>query len=385
MRFARLAASAVFFLLIATPIRYLLRRVVESIQIRVGAADVVVSTLAYLGVLVAAYVAVLAALWVLRLGLRMRETWEQSGLSEIEASVRGAWPKLVAMPLAVVLVVAAVIAGGEGRLLTAMEMLVFALSVVWAVGGEVPHRKPEDEDPLPRPLPMPGPEPAPTPRPSPEDSIPLSPSWYFHTNPSSADGEVLRFEMQIDASRARYDEFVSRDHDVHCARDYGRFVGDGMCDEVSEATRQLRGLSQEHQFGTIAEINNVLAYAQRYPYELDSVGTGMSEYPKFPLEMMVDDKGDCEDHAILAAACLLQLGYDVRLVDMTRHMALAVAAPEAEDLPGGWFLRDSRTGKKFYYCEVTTGGSSGDPNRVALRMGYMPEDDRMKGMELVEV
>jgi hypothetical protein len=115
---------------------------------------------------------------------------------------------------------------------------------------------------------------------------------------------------------------------------------------------------------------------------------GIVEYPKFPIETMVEDRGDCEDHAIIAAACLKKLGYDVRLVFLdygtnTGHMALAVEG--AADIPDAFVLRDPKTGRKFYYCEVTTDGNTRSPTKPVFRIGEIPERDRQAAMELIDI
>jgi hypothetical protein len=49
------------------------------------------------------------------------------------------------------------------------------------------------------------------------------------------------------------------------------------------------------------------------------------EYPKYPLETLVEKKGDCEDQSILAAALLAAMGYEVALLILPIHVALGVA------------------------------------------------------------
>ena len=150
----------------------------------------------------------------------------------------------------------------------------------------------------------------------------------------------------------------------------------------------MRRISKQDRLGAIPEINNVLAFAQRFRYVFDHEDKGVREYPKFPLETMIEDRGDCEDHAILAAACLVRLGYDARLVSLAYdagpgHMALAVAG--AEEMPDGFALSDPASGRKFYYCEVTSDGATRSPDAISFRIGELPEAARRAKMELVPV
>lgn len=66
-------------------------------------------------------------------------------------------------------------------------------------------------------------------------------------------------------------------------------------------------------------------FVQSLPYTSDSVTTGHDEYVRYPLETLIDDGGDCEDTAILLAALLKELGYDVVLLSPPGHMAVGVA------------------------------------------------------------
>jgi predicted transglutaminase-like cysteine proteinase len=212
--------------------------------------------------------------------------------------------------------------------------------------------------------------------------------WHFRRDAGNLRAPVVRYEIHVNASKARYQQLQAENHEVVQVHDYARFVRDGLTPEVIETSRQLRRISETDRLTTVAEINNVLAFAQRFEYAFDREDKGVPEYPKFPLETMVEDRGDCEDHAILAAACLVQLGYDVRLVSLEYaagpgHMALAVAG--AEELPDAFALRDPASGRKFYYCEATADAASRDPNAIVFRMGEIPPQDRQARMELIPV
>ena len=50
-----------------------------------------------------------------------------------------------------------------------------------------------------------------------------------------------------------------------------------------------------------------------------------SEYPRYPIETLVDNEGDCEDTAILTASLLNLMGYDAVLLDVPEHMAVGIS------------------------------------------------------------
>lgn len=81
----------------------------------------------------------------------------------------------------------------------------------------------------------------------------------------------------------------------------------------------------------LAEV--ILAFVQRViAYEHDAHGTGHDEYGRFPLQTLVDGKGDCECTALLCCALLSYLDYHtalvlVRTTDGTAHAASLLQPP----------------------------------------------------------
>ena len=102
-------------------------------------------------------------------------------------------------------------------------------------------------------------------------------------------------------------------------------------------------------------IEFVAAFVQgSVPY----VSDGEGEYPKYPIETMVEG-GDCEDKSILLAALLRAMGYKTALLDIksvlfmnepTGHIAVGV---ECLDCQGSYYLKD---GIKYLYLESTKPG-----------------------------
>jgi len=101
---------------------------------------------------------------------------------------------------------------------------------------------------------------------------------------------------------------------------------------------------------------NVIAFVQSMPYKYDDETTGYDEYPRYPVETLVDRGGDCEDSAILAAALLFEMGYDVVLLEFSTHAAIGLAS--SGSLFGDSYLYN---GTQYYYVETTeTGWRAGE-------------------------
>ncbi|MBN1860816.1 MAG: hypothetical protein JW840_05070 [Candidatus Thermoplasmatota archaeon] len=95
------------------------------------------------------------------------------------------------------------------------------------------------------------------------------------------------------------------------------------------------------------KINFVASFVQSIEYKNDDPENTSYEYPRYPLETLKEKRGDCEDKAILTAALLGILEYNVSLIRLPHHMAVGVHLNES--LPGYSFYVD-----QYYYLETTT-------------------------------
>jgi hypothetical protein len=114
---------------------------------------------------------------------------------------------------------------------------------------------------------------------------------------------------------------------------------------------------------------NLVFFVQQIPYDTDDntacyiEGTlpphaiyvkGGVEYPKYPAEMLVDGRGDCEDAAILMGGLLDALGYDTVLLRYSDHMALGIRMNEFNPYYAAYSPRYFEyEGKHYYYVEGT--------------------------------
>jgi hypothetical protein len=115
---------------------------------------------------------------------------------------------------------------------------------------------------------------------------------------------------------------------------------------VSLANRLDESATQKG-YGAFDEVSFVLAFVQSLPYTSDVVTTGYDEYPRFPLETLVDGGGDCEDTSILFATLTLILNYDTIFIAPPSHYAVGIWGG---DLVGSYYTYNNR---RYYYCETT--------------------------------
>ena len=95
---------------------------------------------------------------------------------------------------------------------------------------------------------------------------------------------------------------------------------------------------------------------QAIPYKKDPFW-GWFEYPRFPIETLVERGGDCEDQAALLAALLNVFKFDAILVQLPGHMGVAFSCTNCD---GRYYYKD---GKKYYFIESTGSSNIGDMSR----------------------
>ena len=120
-------------------------------------------------------------------------------------------------------------------------------------------------------------------------------------------------------------------------------------DYLGTIVREFNDIALEEGYTEEEKINLIITFVQSLPYTSDSVTTAFDEYPRYPIETLVEYGGDCEDTSILTAAFLDALYYDVVLVNPPEHMAVGIGI----DAYGTYWELD---GEKYFYLETTGEG-----------------------------
>ncbi|MGA2934404.1 MAG: hypothetical protein ABSD81_04550 [Methanomicrobiales archaeon] len=88
-----------------------------------------------------------------------------------------------------------------------------------------------------------------------------------------------------------------------------------------------------------------------YQYDIDYIK--QPDYPKYPIETIKDERGDCEDTSFLMASILKALGVDTVLLVYSDHMAVGFASTSC---PGSSYIYKGNT-----YCFLETTNKPDDP------------------------
>lgn len=109
---------------------------------------------------------------------------------------------------------------------------------------------------------------------------------------------------------------------------------------------------------TLAEY--IVAFVQQaIPYRSDPYNNGW-DYPKYPIETLVEQGGDCEDKAALTVALLKTFGFDAVLVSLPGHMVAAIYCSNCS----GYYTYN---GKRYAFIETTERG---------WNIGQVPQDSK---------
>jgi hypothetical protein len=128
--------------------------------------------------------------------------------------------------------------------------------------------------------------------------------------------------------------------------DYAAYVFDRYDDRYIEfLSNQL--LSLKNLKTDVDKINFIASFVQGIEYKKDDLENETFEYPRYPLETLKEKRGDCEDKAILTAALLESLGYNVSLIRLPQHMAVGVHLNETISVYSYYI-------DQYYFLETTT-------------------------------
>lgn len=145
-------------------------------------------------------------------------------------------------------------------------------------------------------------------------------------------------------------------------QDYSIYVTNPYDDQyIRTIIEKINFISLSSDLTESEKLNLVVSFVQSLPYTSDKVTTPYDEYPRYPLETLVDQGGDCEDTSILASSLLYGMNYEVVLLGLPNHMACGVYS---EGLSGSYYMLD---GKEFFYLETTDTG---------WKIGEVPDEYR---------
>jgi len=182
----------------------------------------------------------------------------------------------------------------------------------------------------------------------------------YRPNPSSPFSQnSYPQKLKLKLSELTYKRFaeMERWNEIEGDLAYSKYVTKGMCKEVYITYKKIKSIAEQLSLSRIETVNLILAFTTKaFPYELDSVTHGVPDYADYPMELLYEQLGDCEDHAILAAAIMKLFAFDVILLVLmgpkSGHVACGVAVSQYIK---GQYIKYKN--KKYFYCEATPQGT----------------------------
>jgi len=189
--------------------------------------------------------------------------------------------------------------------------------------------------------------------------------WYY-------DSEWYSISHSFDAGAYVY--YTDKSHTVRSYDDFERFATPED-ESVIQLATNLDRMAVDNGFDNQTKLEFILAFVQSLKYASDESSEGIGEYPKYPVETLVDESGDCEDTAILYASMVKALGYKAAIIilpDASEDAGHAGAGVWGPDITGKSFYEAD--GTKYFYAETTERGWG---------IGDLPEMEDSRGYVLV--
>ena len=161
-------------------------------------------------------------------------------------------------------------------------------------------------------------------------------------------GKKWTWELQLPESLYDYFKSLPRSPTAN----YSVYVTHPMDDAyLGQLVSKIQDASQAEGYSEYQTVGFLAAFVQSLPYVTDDLSTGFDEYPRYPIETLLDNGGDCEDTSILMASLIKGLGYDVVLIVLPKHVGVGVQG--GDGIFGTYW---NYQGVKYYYLETTGEG-----------------------------
>lgn len=203
------------------------------------------------------------------------------------------------------------------------------------------------------------------------DSVSSNATGFIHTTYSWVmNGMSLTLNMDIPNNL--YDFYKSKTRIQTINPDvYSLYASHPEDDEyISYIAEAIRQMAQKQGLTADQYIQSIIKFVRSVTYVTDVQSEGYDEYPRYPIETLVEHEGDCEDSAILLASIMQASGLSPVLLITNPsvtpgHAAVGVAGKRSPEL-----MYYRYEGKNYTYVEATD-----SPLRIGeIPNRYKPDD-----------
>jgi predicted transglutaminase-like cysteine proteinase len=165
----------------------------------------------------------------------------------------------------------------------------------------------------------------------------------------------IDFTLELDIPTKLYDSYASKTRITTSDPSvYSLYVSHPDDDEyLSRIAEAIKQMALNAGFSDEDYLKSIIRFVRSIRYSDDFKSTGFDEYPKYPIETLVDGTGDCEDSSILLASILQAAGIPSVLLltninVIPGHSAVGIAGEGTGDL-----ISYEYDNKKYFYVEAT--------------------------------
>ena len=171
------------------------------------------------------------------------------------------------------------------------------------------------------------------------------------------------YSLTLTLNYEDYNSYKLLDHSTSGWDDYQRFSTPSTGYIIQLANTLSSMADNAGHTSSLEKAEFILAFVGAIPYQYDIDGMGVSDYPKYPIEMLWEYAGDCEDAAALYISLVEAVGYDAVL------LLLLVKSDSDDDEWGGHAMpaiyipghsgnsvtpsSGEKAGTQFYFAEAT--------------------------------
>lgn len=160
------------------------------------------------------------------------------------------------------------------------------------------------------------------------------------------------WSMNITISIEDYAEAMGYTRSLFSPSSYGVFVTPDQ-QAVVQIANYLMNESDSMNLIPTMRVWLAMTFVQSYSFADDDDTHGVANYANFPVETLVEGRGDCEDHAALFVSIVRAMGFDAIQIYMTDgavgHMSAGVVGIDVLPSISSYI---SYQGKQYWFCET---------------------------------
>jgi hypothetical protein len=170
-------------------------------------------------------------------------------------------------------------------------------------------------------------------------------------------GGSTHYRLNVTVPQSLHEYYTAKSHTMSSERDFAKFVTPYALKPIADSLKQIYVNDEDFANGALMIVHQI-------PYEVTTPA-------KYPVETIVDNKGDCDLFSFIAASIIKAGGLDVVLLyyEHESHMNIGVGLPTVPQHVRGDVFSITNNNIKYYVAECT-GGNWQD----GWRVGECPDE-----------